>query len=90
MKKIIGYVMMMVMLSVAGILATPETRELLNIAYKTAIFMALIPAMVIGVKRGVERAWFFFIKYSSGRTCSSTRRDTNIINPSDRGIYFLQ
>ena len=56
MKTIIGYVMMMVVLSVAGILATPETRELLNIAYTTAIFMIMVPAMVIGVKRGVERA----------------------------------
>ena len=63
MKKIIGYVIVMVILSVVGVLATPETRELLNIAYTTAIFMALIPAMVIGVKRGVERAWLFFTKY---------------------------
>ena len=54
MKKIIGFMLFSLGLCVAGIMATPEIREMLNISYKVLVFTGLLSGIIISARREIK------------------------------------
>lgn len=54
MLKIIGFMLFSLGLCVAGIVATPEIREMLNISYKVLLFAGLLAGIIISARREIK------------------------------------